>query len=362
MDGFKKELILLNMVEGIGYIRFKALLDEFKNPRNILKAPVGRLKSVKGIGIQTAESIKNAHSDYDIERELELIKDAGVKIITLFDSEYPEYLKAIYDPPVLLYIKGSFRQEDGLSVAIVGSRKCTYYGLNMAEKIASELAGYKIVIVSGLARGIDTAAHKGAVKNNGRTIAVLGNGLDFIYPAENKGLAEQILHNGVLVSEFPMQARPDKRNFPRRNRIISALSRGVLVVEAAKRSGALITADFALEQGRDVFAIPGMVDRFSSNGTNALIKQGAKLIENADDIIEELGIDRMKTGNKETEPYHPADAYEDNIFNILSDKPCDIDTITQRLEVETRQAKLALLNMELKGAIKQLPGKLYVKG
>jgi DNA processing protein len=365
MDNFKKELILLNMVEGIGYIRFKALLDEFKDPRNIFKAPISRLKSIKSIGTGIAEAIKNAYSKYDIDKEVGLIKGAGVKIVTLFDSEYPECLRTIYDPPILLYIKGDFRKEDELSIAIVGSRRCTYYGLNMAEKIASELVKCNVVIISGLARGIDTAAHKGAVKNNGRTIAVLGNGLGSIYPVENKELAERILHNGLLVSEFPMEAKPYKKNFPRRNRIISGLSKGLLVVEAAKKSGALITADFALEQGRDVFAVPGMADRFSSNGTNALIKQGAKLVESADDILEELGIDKAEPvaerAYKNGGSYFLENPDEKNIFNILSDKPSDIDTIIRKLEIKTQQAKLMLLNMEMKGIIKQLPGKLYVR-
>jgi len=361
MDNFKRELILLNMIEGIGYIRFNALLDEFKYPLNILKAPISRLKSIKCIGTGIAEAIKNAYSDHDIDKEIELIRDAGVKVITLFDKEYPECLKTIYDPPILLYAKGDFEKEDELSVAIVGSRKCTYYGLNMAEKIASELVSSNVVIISGLARGIDTAAHKGAVKSNGRTIAVLGNGLSSIYPAENKELAERILHNGLLVSEFPMQEKPCKKNFPRRNRIISGLAKGLLVVEAAKRSGALITADFALEQGRDVFAVPGMADRFSSNGTNALIKQGAKLVESADDILEELGIDKAERADKNEDSYVLENPHEKSIFNMLSDKPSDIDTIIRKLEVKTQQAKLMLLNMEMKGIIKQLPGKLYVR-
>lgn len=361
MDNIKRDFILLNMVQGIGYIRLKVLLDEFKDVHNIFKAPLNALKAIKGIGVQIAEAIKNAHSDYDIDKEIELIKKSGVKVVTLFDKEYPELLRTIYDPPMLLYIKGELKEEDKLSVAIVGSRKCTYYGLSMAQRIASELVNYKVVIVSGLARGIDTAAHKGAVKNNGRTIAVLGNGLCSIYPVENKELAEQILRNGALVSEFPMETKPNRQNFPRRNRVISGLSKALLVVEAAKKSGALITADFALEQGRDVFAVPGMADRFSSNGTNALIKQGAKLVENADDILEELGVNKVEPTNQDSDSYFLVNPHEKNIFNILSDKPCDIDTITQKLEVKTQQAKLMLLNMEMKGIIKQLPGKLYIR-
>jgi len=292
MDSFKKDLILLNMVQGIGYIRLKALLDEFKEPGNILRASLDKLRSIKGIGPAIAQAVKNASSDYDIDEEIALIKKAGAEILTLFDKSYPENLKNIYDPPTVLYTKGSFKKEDELSIAIVGSRKCTYYGMNMADKIAEQLAAACVTIVSGLARGIDTSAHKGALKAKGRTIAVLGSGLGNIYPAENKLLAEEIAKNGVLVSEFPMQMPPDKNNFPRRNRLISGLSRAVLVVEAANKSGALITADFALEQGRDVFAVPGTADRLLSMGTNSLIKQGAKLVDSAEDILEELKIDK----------------------------------------------------------------------
>lgn len=287
MDNFKKGLILLNMVQDIGYIRLKGLLDEFKSPENILRAPVEGLRSVKGIGPSIAKAVKNAGSDYDVEKEIALAEKSGVVILTVFDEDYPERLKNIYDPPVILYVKGSIKKEDSLAVSIVGSRKCTYYGMNMADNIAEKLAFSGVTVVSGLARGIDTAAHKGALKS-GRTIAVLGSGLGNIYPAENKPLSEKIAQNGAVVSEFPMHMPPNKNNFPQRNRIISGLSAAVLVVEAANKSGALITADFALEQGRDVFAVPGAAGRLSSAGTNSLIKQGAKLIDSAEDILEEL--------------------------------------------------------------------------
>lgn len=287
MDNFKKGLILLNMVQDIGYIRLKGLLDEFKSPENILRAPVEGLRSVKGIGPSIAKAVKNAGSDYDVEKEIALAEKSGVVILTVFDEDYPERLKNIYDPPVILYVKGSIKKEDSLAVSIVGSRKCTYYGMNMADNIAEKLAFSGVTVVSGLARGIDTAAHKGALKS-GRTIAVLGSGLGNIYPAENRPLSEKIAQNGAVVSEFPMHMPPNKNNFPQRNRIISGLSAAVLVVEAANKSGALITADFALEQGRDVFAVPGAAGRLSSAGTNSLIKQGAKLIDSAEDILEEL--------------------------------------------------------------------------
>ncbi len=290
MDSLTKDLIMLNMVPDVGCVKLRLLLEQFKSPAGIFSSSVSELKSVKGIGQHTARAIKNAYSDYDIEKEIALIKKFGVSVTTLFDDDYPLNLMNIYDPPILLYTKGALKVNDEFAVAIVGSRICTYYGMNMAEKMASELACCGLTVVSGLARGIDTAAHKGALKSKGRTVAVLGNGLSSVYPPENKVLSEQIILNGALISEFPMETPPYKHNFPRRNRVISGLSKAVLVVEAAKKSGALITADFALEQGRDVFAVPGMAGRPLSAGTNSLIKQGAKLIDTANDILEELGI------------------------------------------------------------------------
>ncbi len=361
MDDFRKGLIRLNLTGNIGCVRLKALLDKFKTPEGILKADINALKSVKGIGTQAAESIKEARADSCIRKELELINDFNVKVITLFDNEYPESLKTIYDPPVIIYVKGDLTEQDNLSIAVVGSRVCTYYGLDITKRIVSGLISDGVTIVSGLARGIDTAAHKAAIDNRGRTIAVLGNGLSLIYPSENKPLAEEIIKNGALLSEFPMQAQPSKQNFPRRNRIVSGLSKGVLVVEAGNRSGALITANLALEQGRDVFAVPGMAGRFSSIGTNSLIKQGAKLVEGAGEILEELSTPPKNNEAKEDKPFFLKEPGEKRIYDMLSDDPCDIDIIMQNMDMEIRKAKAILLNMELKGVIKQLPGKLYVR-
>ncbi|UCB57420.1 MAG: DNA-processing protein DprA [Candidatus Omnitrophota bacterium] len=211
-----------------------------------------------------------------------------IKTLSLNDKEYPANLRYIYSPPLALYVKGNILAEDSIALAIVGSRKASYYGLKNAESLGFKLASQGITIISGLARGIDTAAHRGALAAGGRTIAVLGSGLNIIYPRQNKGLAEEISKNGAVISEYAQDTPPLRQNFPRRNRIISGLSLGVVVVEAAKRSGALITADFALEQGREVFALPGKIDSFTSAGTHELIKDGAKLVESTEDIIEEL--------------------------------------------------------------------------
>ena len=296
MDNNKIKLILLNMVEGIGSIRLKALLEEFKTPESIIKARFSDLIKVKGISKNIAENITSCESTYNIDKELELIKAQGVEVLTIFDKNYPKILKEIYDPPIVLYVKGTLSDKDALSLGVVGSRKCSQYGIKATKELVASLKDYEITIVSGLARGIDSVAHKAALENKLRTIAVLGSGLGCIYPLENAKLANDITLSGAVISEFPFETKPLKQNFPRRKRIISGLSKGVVVIEAAQRSGALITVDFALEQGRDVFAMPGPVDSESSYGTNRLIKQGAKLIDSAEDILSELGLESI---NKE---------------------------------------------------------------
>jgi len=358
MDRLKKDLILLNMLQDIGYIRLKALLDEFEVPEAIFNAPLHRLKQVRGIGSKRAESIRSARAEHDIDRELSLIEEHGVGILTVFDRGYPANLKQIYDPPPVLYVKGQIDQSDDLAIALVGSRRATLYGLRMAERMASGLGILGVTVVSGLARGIDTAAHKGALSIKTRTIAVLGNGLATVYPPENRKLAQQIVSNGALISEFPMQMPPHKANFPRRNRIISGLSKGVVVVEAAKRSGSLITADLALEENREVFAVPGGAGTVTSEGTNNLIKEGAHLVSDADDVIKILGI---STGRLRENIKTPESMPEKDIYNLLSEDPCDVDRIIGRSTLGQKEAYSALLKLEMKGIIKQLPGKLYVR-
>jgi DNA processing protein len=357
MDKFKKDLILLNMLPDVGFIRLKALLDEFKRPEAVFNASLGELQRLKGIGKNIAESIKAARRTWDIDKELKLIEKEAIEIITIFDKEYPANLKNIYDPPFLLYIKGELEKEDDLAVAIVGSRRCSQYGMRMAGKLAGELAACGVRVISGMARGIDTAAHKGALKAGGRTMAVLGNGLSFTYPPENKNLADEITKNGALISEFPMQMPAHKQNFPRRNRVISGLTKGVVVVEAAEKSGSLITANFALEEGREVFAVPGAAGSITSKGTNNLIKQGAKLIEDAGDILDELNIPFKREGKE----VQLESGFGKDIYGMLSDKPCDLDTIADAFSVKPKQAQALLLELEIRGIIRQLPGKLYVR-
>lgn len=285
--------IALNLISDIGSVRLGKLLNFFGQPQNIFKASYENLLKIEGIGEKIAGQICGFKKEA-VDRELILIRKQGLGILTLENSDYPRNLKNIPGAPILLYVKGGLKEEDNSSIAIVGSRRASFYGLSCAQKFAADLSAQGLTIVSGMARGIDTYAHQGALSGNGRTIAVMGSGFNHIYPSENKELAEEISKNGAVVSEFPMDMRPLAQNFPRRNRIISGLSSGVLVVEAARNSGALITADFALEQGRDVFALPGKIDSRTSWGANELIKDGAKLVSSVSDIMEEF---YEKSGN-----------------------------------------------------------------
>lgn len=355
-------LIGLNMASDIGSIRLKRLLDFFGAPQDIFKASVDQLIAVSGIGRETAERIC-FFKEESLNKEIGLIKKHKINILTIEDNGYPENLKEIPGAPIVLYVKGELLREDKLSIAIVGSRRASFYGLSLAGKFAVGLAEYGITIISGMARGIDTYAHKGALKRNGRTIAVMGSGFNQIYPYENKGLAEEIANSGAVISEFSMDTMPLRQNFPRRNRIISGLSSGVLVVEAAKNSGALITADFALEQGRDVFALPGKIDSPNSLGTNELIKQGAKLVSSVEDIIEEFNPYLLKSfsvqANEGSEM--PIENEEAFLYDLISEQPIYLDEIIQKANLEFPTLSKMLLELEMRNLIRQLPGKQFIR-
>jgi DNA processing protein len=281
---------------------------------------------------------------------------AGVSVLTERDPAYPDALRAIHDPPKALYVRGLPVPMVQPAVAIVGSRGSSRYGLECAERLASELALRGISVVSGLARGIDAAAHRGALKGGGRTIAVLGSGLSEIYPPEHRALAEDIAASGWLVSEYPMATLPMPYNFPRRNRIISGLSLGVVVVEAASRSGALITADFALEQGRDVFAVPGPVTAVTSQGTHSLLKQGARLVTSVDDILDELRLVPVRVPLGE-----PSVGLDARLLGLLEGGPLTIDLLAVESGAAMRVIASALVGLELKGVVRQLPGKRFMR-
>jgi DNA processing protein len=363
-----ESLVGFNTVPEFGMLRLRSLLEKFGSVSGILKAGVDDLCSVPRMGRTTSESLLKSARSLCAAKELELANKHGVKVVTFFGEGYPESLKVIPDPPVVLYIKGTLPAENNLMVAIIGARRASYYGVSTAENLAGCLAAKGITVVSGLARGIDTAAHKGALKSNGHTIAVLGSGLSKIYPPENRRLAESISESGAVVSEFPMETAPLRENFPRRNRVISGLSLGVVVVEAANGSGSLITASYAAEQGREVFAVPGRVDSPNSAGTHSLLKDGAKLVENVEDIIDELPPavrDSLRTvSGNDGESKTCTDSLneaEKVIFNLLSSEPMHIDEIARSSEFPLSEILNILIHLEIKKVVRQFPGKLFVR-
>jgi len=361
----KEQLINLSAIPGVGATRIRALIAHFKSTENIFNASLKQLTAVDGVEIKTARSIRDySEFDYGIQ-QVTRAKNAGIDIIDFWNESYPENLKRIYDPPAFIFMKGTLSKQDKYAISIVGTRLPSSYGKVIAEKFAKELAQKGLVIISGLARGIDTISHWAAVQSGGRTIAVMGSGLDQIYPGENKKLAEKIIEQGALISEFPMGAKPDAVNFPRRNRIISGLSLGTIVVEAGLKSGALLTSNYALEQNREVFAVPGNINSPKSLGTNQIIKDGAKLISSVNDILIELE-PQLKHFLKQDEAKVkevPADLSElDKILlNNLSNEPIHIDKLANLIGKSTAETLSALLPLEFKDLVKQLQGKLFVR-
>ncbi len=357
-------LIGLNLVGGLGSIRLRKLLDYFGQPEDIFNAPEEKLSAVSGIGNSLAADICCLDRKC-ITQEIALAKERNLKILTLEDKGYPLNLKYTFDPPIVLYVKGEIKEEDALSIAVVGSRRASFYGLSCAEKFAGDLSARGLTIISGMARGIDSLAHRAALKQGGRTIAVMGSGFNHIYPPENRKLAEEISRDGAVISEFPMDAKPLRQNFPRRNRVISGLALGVLVVEAAQNSGALITADFALEQGRDVFALPGKVDSRTSVGTNELIKQGAKLVSSCEDIFEELNLNIQ--GKPKASRGVPVcnnvitNSDEGFLYRMLSGSPLSIDDMVEESGLNIPNISNILFHLEMKKMVRQLPGKQFVR-
>ena len=372
-----KYWVALKWVEGVGNVGFKALLEAFGTPQKVFEAPLSMIKAVPGIGDKTARQIKAFKDWKKVEKELECADRTGVSIVTSQDPLYPSQLLNTYDYPAFLYVKGHLKEDD-VNVAVVGSRTASTYGKFTTERLCRELVLRGITVISGLARGIDSAAHRGALSGKGRTIAVLGCGLDIVYPPENEKLFDEISLQGALISEFPFGTPPNAPNFPTRNRIISGISLGVVVVEASEKSGSLITARIALEQGREVFAVPGSIDSSGSRGTNKLIKQGAKLIENVEDILEEI-LPQVTIAPKLVKPDQRQKQPEDHqkilnlssdlvlketektVWQVLSQKPVHIDQIITSTGLTAHEVLGILLNLELQGLIEQKPGKTYMR-
>lgn len=355
-------------VDGIGVGRVKNLLAKFHSTENELDASIPELMEVEGLSINLAQRIQRCNQykpeiQNVVEEELERLFKLNGSLITLWDNDYPSLLRKIYDPPILLYIKGEFHDSDDYSIAIVGTRQPTNYGKIQAEKIANDLSDQKITIVSGMARGIDSIAHRAALKNKNRTIAVLGSGLNVIYPPENKKLYDEIAECGVIVTEYSLDTKPDAVNFPKRNRIISGLSLGCVVIETGITGGAMQTAALALDQGREVFAIPGNIGIRQSEGTNSLIQKGeAELITNAEDILIELEL-KLKPviGKNIPKPEVQLSLFEEKILAHLNDEPVQIDVLASNANLSTSDCLVHLLSLEFKGVVKQLPGKTFVR-
>jgi DNA processing protein len=360
----REAYIALNMMEGLGPIKVRALIDFLGSPQAVFETDGDELQRVRGIGDRLSRGILSQRGQVDPAAEEERAQALGGRIVTPLDAEYPAALKAIYDPPLALYVRGSFLPADDHALGIVGSRKATHYGLNVADRMAYQLAQTGFTIVSGLARGIDTAAHRGALKAKGRTIAVLGAAIDQLYPPENAELADAIARQGAVVSEYPIGRQADRQTFPYRNRIISGLSQGVLVVEAGFKSGSLHTADAALEQGRSVFAVPGRIDHPAAKGTNRLIKNGAKLVDNVGDIIEEfeLLIPPEEMGKPEKRPAArpeiPLSEQEKNVVEILWKGPLDVDSLARETGMMSAELSGILLGLEMKRVVTMLPGRV----
>ncbi|RJP74421.1 MAG: DNA-protecting protein DprA [Candidatus Abyssobacteria bacterium SURF_17] len=362
-----RDWVELSLIPGVGPKTFFKLVHHFGGPRSALDASKAALREVPDLTASVIESIRTGCAS-ELAKAIDLTRKHGVAVLTFNSDSYPERLKNIHDPPPILYVKGTLHASDVNAVSIVGTRRATHYGKMVAERLAADLARLGLTVVSGLAHGIDAAAHKGSLAAGGRTLAVLGCGVDVVYPRANAKIYEQIARSGALLSEFPMGCEPDPGFFPLRNRIVSGLSLGTLVVEAPNRSGALITARHALEQGREVFAVPGNIYSPYSEGCHKLIKDGAKLVENVYDIISE--IERNLEGvtceeEKQVEPDAsanvPMSAEEKKVFNFLSMVPVHIDDIGEGCNLSASQTASILMQLELKGLIRQLSGKHFIR-
>ena len=347
-----------NIVRGIGPTRVRALLDSFGNLQRAWEASTEDLRRA-GLDNRSLQSLLAARSSLDLDREVERIASVGAHILTWESADYPQLLRETLAPPPVLYVKGRITEEDAWAVAIVGTRRSTAYGRQVTRMLATALARSGITIVSGMARGIDAVAHRSAIEAGGHTIAVLGCGIDQIYPPEHRKLAAQIIAQGALVSDYPLGTPPEGTNFPPRNRIISGLSLGTLVTEAGKRSGALITANFASEQGRDVFAVPGSILAPTSAGANSLIQDGAKVTLRPEDVLEELNL-TMVTEHTEARQVLPDGEPEATLLKHLSHEPTHVDELGQRLGMPISYVTSALTLMELKGMVRQVGGMKYV--
>ena len=356
--------IALSQVKGLGGVSFKKLAAHFVDPTRVFSASAEELQQVPGLDKSVIEGLVNFSGWEQIETEIRRIRQAEVTIVPFTDVRYPARLRMIADPPPFLYVKGEIRAEDDKAVAVVGSRSASDYGRKVTRDLSRGLAALGFTVVSGLARGIDGTAHETALGCGGRTIAVLGSGVDRAYPPEHAALYRRISQNGAVVSELPVGTRPMAFNFPPRNRLISGLSLGVVVVEATEKSGSLITAALALEQGREVFAVPGEVGSSRSRGAHRLIRQGAKLVETVEDIVEEIAPQLLTRAGEQAKDGRrglPQNASEEvkKIFHLLQERSLQIDEVIESSGFSPSKVSEVLLDLELQGYLRQLPGKRY---
>ena len=358
--------LALSRIPAVGRVIYKRLLEAFGSPERVFEADYGSLLEIEGIRKASARAIGQFKKNQAIDRELDQLEALGIGLLTLADPLYPPLLAQIYDPPPFLYFRGNPSNQDARCLAVVGSRHGSPYGVKVTERLAWSLSKHHLTIVSGMARGIDTAAHRGSLMARGRTVAVLGSGLDRVYPPENRELYDQIAEQGMVCTEYPLGTLPERQNFPVRNRIISGMSLGVVIVEATQRSGSLITARLALDQGREVFAVPGSIESFKSSGTHRLIKQGAKLVEHAQDVLDEIGQPRaevlMPEPDEQKAPWSPAlSPDQKRIWDLLSGDPLHVDQMVRESRLGIAPLLSLLLEMELQGWIQQLPGKYFIR-
>jgi len=363
----REALIALNLVQHVGPIRLRQLLQYFSDPPAILAASRDQLLRVPGIGEETASAIAGWEHAADLTAELRRVGDYGCTVLTSLDAEYPALLREIYDPPIVLYVKGRLLEQDHNAIALVGSRLTTHYGIETARRFGYQLGQLGVTVVSGGARGIDTAAHQGALSAGGRTICVLGTGINLVFPPENAELFQRIAEQGAVMTQFPFHRPADKQTFPIRNRIVAGLTLGTVVIEANLASGALITAKFATDYGRQVFAVPGRIDSPRSKGCHELIKQGAKLCEGPEDILSEFEY-LFPASNRPASPaqtgFLPAltlSGNEARVFDALGREEQTIDEVIRRCGLPAGAVSVALLSLEMKRLITQQPGKLFVR-
>jgi len=354
--------IALNMIPQMGPVRLRRLLDAFGSAEKILLTRTDQLSAIDGVPRALADNISHWQEFADPAAELKKAADLGAHVITAEDDEYPSALREIHDPPIVLYVRGHLTERDRNAVAVVGSRKATHYATESAKKLSFQMAYAGLTVASGLARGIDTAAHQGALAAKGRTIAVIGSGLGELYPPENAELADRIAASGAVVSEFPIDTKPDRQTFPIRNRIVTGLSFGVLVVEAGANSGALISANMAAEQGRTLYAVPGRIDAPAALGSNRLIQQGAKLVITVDDILDDLPlVFREKPDLPAAAPAVDLTPDQQKILEAIGTEETSLDSVIATSGLTAAVVSSTLLALEIRRLVKQLPGKRFVK-